>query len=607
MRRLLYYAFLLALAVAIGAYIVLDSLSPDDASKSGLSPSADEAVRATAAASAPNGAEADSICQRDAERLEQLRSHPSRGELVRFADNLGCTKLLPQIVDLMEKVTLAPSAADVSAAGPAEAQTANDAAHPAAIQAGADVARRSAAQVTNEAAPPAPPLARPDVAAPSDAQAANEAAHSAPPSGSGADGAALTSDETCKRDAEHLEQLRSHPSRGELVRFADNLGCTKLLPQIVDLMESVALAPSAADVSAAGPAEAHAASDPAHPAAIPAGADVARPSDAQVTNEAAPPASPLARPDVATPSGAQAANEAAHSAPPSGAGADGAALTSDETCKRDAERLEQLRSRPSSGDLVHFANTLGCTKLLPQVVGLMETLAPPVAAEAPGPAPSDAQAANEATQPAPPHPGADVAALTSDETCKRDNDRLTRLLASPSGEEAERFASELGCEALRPQLQRLMESLGVLAPAAAAPANSSLPSNNLLPQACVSERAALDRLRKEPSTAAVGLFWRDLKCEGLRPQVRLLMESLNVAPEALGSDATRNEAATNAGGAPDAPIANGSDPAVCRKETAELNRIRATPDPVDAERFASAVTCDALKPQAARLLDSVRE
>ena len=132
-----------------------------------------------------------------------------------------------------------------------------------------------------------------------------------------------------------------------------------------------------------------------------------------------------------------------------------------------------------------------------------------------------------------PHAGADVATLTSDETCKRDGDRLVQLRSSPSGEEVQRFANELGCEKLRPQLQRLMESLDFGASAPRAPADRSH-SSPLLGQACVSERSALDRLRQEPSAEAAGQFWRDMQCEGLRPQVRLLLESLNVAPEQSG-------------------------------------------------------------------------
>ena len=101
---------------------------------------------------------------------------------------------------------------------------------------------------------------------------------------------------------------------------------------------------------------------------------------------------------------------------------------------------------------------------------------------------------------------------------------------NPSGDEALRFVKELGCERLLPQLQRLLHSLDFDASAPRAPANSAH-LNPLLGQTCASERAALDRLRQEPSAEAAGLFWRALQCEGLRPQVRLLMESLNVAPD----------------------------------------------------------------------------
>ena len=343
-------------------------------------------------------------------------------------------------------------------------------------------------------------------------------------------------------------------------------------------------------------------------------------SDARAESETALPASPppqdavpaMAATAVSTDASqdAKPMNEAARPAAPvaetvGAAGTQLAALTPDEICQRDRESLEQLRSHPSSDELVRLANELGCKKLLPQVVSLIKSLAPsPAAADVSNAAPSTAQTVSEDARPASPAGGADVAALTSNETCKRDADRLARLRSNPSGEEAQRFASELSCEALRPQLQRLIESLGLVAPTQPVVANSSPASDSSFTQICASERAALDRLRKEPSAEAAGLFWHDLKCEGLRPQIRLLMESLNVAPDTVGSsrEAERHEAASS-----DALSPNEADPVACRRETAELNRIRATLDLGEARRFASAVTCETLKPQAARLLESLRE
>jgi hypothetical protein len=287
------------------------------------------------------------------------------------------------------------------------------------------------------------------------------------------------------------------------------------------------------------------------------------------------------------------------------AGAKLAALGEDEICRRDEDRLAQLRMNPSRGEAERFASELGCEKLRPQVLALFESLGPaPAPAEPPGAASAGAQTENEKAHPAAPPASADAASPLSDAICKRDEDRLVRLRSSPSGDEALRFENELGCEKLRPQLQRLMESLGAPAPPPPAPALAdSSRQNPLLDQPCATERSALDRLRQAPSAEAAGLFWREMQCEGLRPQVRLLLESLNVAPDSVGSAAQPGEPEARRA-ISDAPAAAAMDPAACRRETAELNRVRATPDLDDAKRFASALTCDALKPQVARLLES---
>ena len=87
---------------------------------------------------------------------------------------------------------------------------------------------------------------------------------------------------------------------------------------------------------------------------------------------------------------------------------------------------------------------------------------------------------------------------------------------------------------------------------APAPADSS----PLLGQACASERSELDRLRQEPSAEAAGLFWRNMRCEGLRPQVRLLLESLNAAADSVGSAAAPSEPEAR-GATSDVPTAIG--------------------------------------------------
>jgi hypothetical protein len=274
--------------------------------------------------------------------------------------------------------------------------------------------------------------------------------------------------------------------------------------------------------------------------------------------------------------------------PPAGpsAGGEVAPSTPDEICTRDEERLERLRSSPSSDEAARFANGLSCEKLRPQLLRLMETLgslAPaPAAADVSNSVSPDVKTKIEATPPAGPSAGSEVAPSTPDEICKRDEERLERLRTSPSSEEAARFANELRCEKLRPQLLGLMETLGY-APASASqrPSVTGISALGLKAASdCVSEQDRLDRIRAQPSADTAQQFWRDLQCERLRPQVRLLLESLNIAAD---------------------------PPAACQREAEELNRIRTNPNRREAETLAQGMTCDALKPQAARLLESLAE
>src|SRR5208337_2537024 len=253
----------------------------------------------------------------------------------------------------------------------------------------------------------------------------------------------------------------------------------------------------------------------------------------------------------------------------------------------------------------------------------VETPPPPAIASALPTAPNRPSSAPPASNPASDgrSPATAATVLASSETCKRDRDRLARLRGNPSAEEVQHFENELSCEILRPQFLRLKESLGLAAAAPSAPANPS-PSDSSLPGPrlggdCAAQEAALVRLRAEPSEESARQFWLNLQCQRLRPQVRLLMESLNLAPDSPGSPPSPGDGQRHALDAPS--TGNGvrgmsttttgaaADSGACRREAEELDRIRANPDGRLAERFARTVTCDALKPQAARLLESFTE
>src|SRR5208337_1941230 len=199
----------------------------------------------------------------------------------------------------------APAAAEEPNGGSPDATAVAEAARPAAPSPGTEFAALTpvptpaAAEVSNGASP--------------NAKAVSEAVAPAPPS-PGAEVAALTPDEVCKRDGDRLARLRSSPSSDEAQRFAKELGCEDLRPQLLDLMESLGNAASA-------------------PAAAQA-SNLASP-DAKAVREAAAPARPLAGTEVA-------------------------ALSPDEVCKRDADRLARLRGDPSSDEAARFANELGC-------------------------------------------------------------------------------------------------------------------------------------------------------------------------------------------------------------------------------------------------------
>ena len=420
------------------------------------------------------------------------------------------------------------------------------------------------------------------------------------------------SDESCKIDEQRLAELRAKPSSAAARRFADELLCERLRPQVMALIDAPAVADAAPGARAA----------------------------AEPTHEASPPAT-------------------AESAP-----------AADDACKREEDLLALLRT---SQEVSGLLKTLRCESLRPRLLALMDQLdrsskaeagpgaagtataeaasadpadAPPATVKAEGAAPPpsrDATAAgsgnsSRSTKPDAPQPvadgppadvasanrtvppaasaGVEVAALapsrdagaaTSDaasegdaqgafaggrrvaaateEDCRRDEQRLVGLRNSPSISKVVQFAGELRCEKLRPQLARLAESLddAMASPHAALetpPAPQGAPQQGATASACASDQDALNRIRAQPSPNAVQDLWRNLGCERLRPQVRLLLESLGLTADPSGA---------------------------CRREAEELKRIRSNPDRLAAENFARDVKCDDLKPQAARLVESLSE
>jgi hypothetical protein len=104
-----------------------------------------------------------------------------------------------------------------------------------------------------------------------------------------------------------------------------------------------------------------------------------------------------------------------------------------------------LRANPSPGQIAQFARDLACEDLRPQVQRLTESFGAETAV---------------APQSASPAPLSKTIASTSDPACQRDQARLAKLRVESSVAQVRQFSRELTCQDLRPQVQRLMESLG---------------------------------------------------------------------------------------------------------------------------------------------------
>jgi caspase domain-containing protein len=147
-------------------------------------------------------------------------------------------------------------------------------------------------------------------------------------------------------------------------------------------------------------------------------------------------------------------------------------------------------------------------------------------------------------------------------------------------------------------------------------------------QACKDAEQRLTQLRMDPKQEDVARFARDLACETLRPQVLRLLESLDTFPAAtlgpptqqsggalatrpprsgivrpqLQTDVEQNKVGRMKGDRRDAEP-NGED--TCKRDEATLVRLRASPNRGEVISFVRNLACEQLRPQAARLLESV--
>jgi hypothetical protein len=114
-------------------------------------------------------------------------------------------------------------------------------------------------------------------------------------------------------------------------------------------------------------------------------------------------------------------------------------------CIRDKQRLAQLRAEPDTGQIMTLEKELACESLRQQVQRLRES-----AGGEPAVPPAARNSARQQQVDAGPPPA---------EACARDTLRLQRLRAEPNPEEIRKLERDLSCEQIRPQVQRLCDSV----------------------------------------------------------------------------------------------------------------------------------------------------
>jgi hypothetical protein len=114
-------------------------------------------------------------------------------------------------------------------------------------------------------------------------------------------------------------------------------------------------------------------------------------------------------------------------------------------CSRDEQGLKRLRAEPAPDQIVRFEKELACPGLREQVRRLRESVSVEPAAPAAAKNSARQQQVDAGHRPA--------------EACARDAERLQRLRAEPNPDEIRKLERELSCEQIRPQVQRLCDSV----------------------------------------------------------------------------------------------------------------------------------------------------
>ena len=250
----------------------------------------------------------------------------------------------------------------------------------------------------------------------------------------------------------------------------------------------------------------------------------------------------------------------------------------DEVLRTTAGRQEPFIYGSLGGSIIPLVPS-PVAKALEAMTATSPVVAPPVVLATPAPfgkppaAPVvPAPVATPPAAPAPREPSENLqsrlqAALEKDDqasACTRDELRLARLRSNPLPDEIARFERELACTRLKPQVERLFESIVTLPAAAvpliAAPPAASPPAAAVSPigaarkeevrreeprrepsppvaareqpvaaaepQSCARDAERLAQLRADPSLDAIARLDRELGCEKLRLQLRRLRESL---------------------------------------------------------------------------------